>query len=132
MSIVPTGKANPNYVLAGGLVALVVTLAAYIVCEVLDVESGPVIATAGPVIAALLLQNSLSRVESKTDQAVRNTNGALSGGIEEVVRRVYREEKAAETRLALEVPVTLAASPTAAVQTNGYAEADRPAPSGNG
>ena len=132
MSIVPTGKANPNDVLAGGLVALVVTLAAYIVCEVLDVESGPVIATAGPVIAALLLQNSLSRVESKTDQAVRNTNGALSGGIEEVVRRVYREEKAAETRLALEVPVTLAASPTAAVQTNGYAEADRPAPSGNG
>ena len=114
MSITPS-KANPNYVLAGGLVALIATLAAYILCEVLDVESGPVIATAGPVIAALLLQNSLSRVESKTDQAVRNTNGALSGGIEEVVRRVYREEKAAESRVALEVPLALTAT-TAAPQ----------------
>jgi membrane protein implicated in regulation of membrane protease activity len=110
VTVTPT-KANPNYILAAGIFALVLTLAAYIVCEVLEVESGPIIATAGPVIAALLLQNSLSRVESKTDQAVRNTNGALTGGIEEVVRRVYREEKAAETRLQVQVPVDLTAAP---------------------
>lgn len=89
-------KANPNYVLAGGLAAVALTLGAYILCEARGIDSGPVIAITGPVIAALLLQNSLSRVEAKTDQAVSNTNGALSGGIEEVVRRVYREEKALE------------------------------------
>lgn len=75
-------KANPNYTLAGGLFLVALTLAAYILCEWLKIQSGPVLTITGPVIAAMFLADKISRVETKTDQAVTNTNGALSGPLE--------------------------------------------------
>lgn len=107
MSIVPPNPAKgPNQLatLVAGMVALVVTIAAYIACEALHINSGPVIAVSGPVIAALLLRDGIQRVEAKADQAVKNTNGALTGGIEDAMRRVYRQERDAELRKAVVVP----------------------------
>jgi hypothetical protein len=101
------------------MVALVVTIAAYIACELTHISSAPVIAVAGPVIAALLLRDGIQRVERKADQAVKNTNGALTGGIEEAMRRVYRQEREAEQRQLVAVkpsedgaPVTVELVPT--------------------
>jgi len=78
-------KANPNVMIAAGLVVVIVTLAAYIYCEAHGIESGPIVAITGPVIAALLLQQSIARVEAQARQAVDNTNGKLDGGIRDAV-----------------------------------------------
>jgi hypothetical protein len=78
-------KANPNVMIGAGLVVVIVTLAAYIYCEAHGIESGPIVAITGPVIAALLLQQSIARVESQARQAVENTNGKLDGGIRDAV-----------------------------------------------
>lgn len=78
-------KANPTATLMAGLFVMVVTVGAYIYCEANGLESGPILAITGPVVAALLIQQSVARVEAKTDQAVANTNGALSGGIRAAV-----------------------------------------------
>jgi len=78
-------KANPTVTLLTGAGVLVITLAAYIYCEAHGIDSGPVLAVTGPVIAALLLQQSIARVEAKAQQAVDNTNGKLDGGIRDAV-----------------------------------------------
>jgi hypothetical protein len=121
MSENPTEPQGPSSTatLVAGMVALVVTIAAYIACELTHISSAPVIAVAGPVIAALLLRDGIQRVERKADQAVKNTNGALTGGIEEAMRRVYRQEREAEQRQLVAVkpsedgaPVTVELVPT--------------------
>lgn len=84
-------KANPNYTLAGGLFLVALTLAAYIVCEVLKINSGPVLSITGPVIAAMFLADKITRVEHKTEEVRKQTNGLLTGdggAIEAAVDRV--------------------------------------------
>jgi hypothetical protein len=78
-------KANPTAVLLGGLFVVLATMVAYVYCAERNIETGPLLAIVGPVIAGLLLQQSIARVETQARQAVENTNGKLDGGIRDAV-----------------------------------------------
>ena len=78
-------KANPTVVLVAGLAVVLATMVAYIYCAERNIDTAPLLAIVGPVIAGLLLQNGLSRVEAQARQAVENTNGKLDGGIRDAV-----------------------------------------------
>lgn len=81
-------RANPNLTLAAGMALVVATIAAYLYAAQHRIDFGPILAIVGPVIAALFLQNGMTRIERKTDQAVENTNGALTGPLAELASEV--------------------------------------------
>lgn len=112
MSIPPQLPKPPSSTatLVAGMVALVVTIGAYIACEAAKINSAPVIAVAGPVIAALLLRDGIQRVEAKTDEVRKQTNGLLTGdggAIEAAVERVLERRAAAVIPTSTSIPATV-------------------------
>lgn len=81
-------RANPNLILIAALVLVLVTVAGYLVAARDGIDFAPILAIVGPVIAAMFIQPSMSRIERKTDQAVAQTNGALTGPLADLSREV--------------------------------------------
>lgn len=103
MSSQPGRNPNPNAVLIVGALLAVVTLAAYLFAEMEKLQTGPMLAIMGPVLAGLLIADRLDRL--KTSQADKledvaqvarkvehQTNGALASTVRAITAEVVSEQ----------------------------------------